>query len=200
MDPLEGRTLGPYLLERKLGGGGMASVYVGHHRMLDQARAIKVMSGTLASHDGFVRLFYREAKLAAGLRHPNIVHIYDVGEQDGFPYLVMELLEGRSLRDVILQDRPLPLPRVIHLLNQLAAALDYAHAHGVAHRDVKPANAFVSGDDHLTLVDFGIARAADGTRLTVTNGIGTPEYMAPERFDEELTRPDANDHVLGSRY
>ena len=175
----------------------MASVYLARHQTLKQDRAIKVMSASLAAHDGFVQLFYREARLSARLRHPNVVQMYDVGEEDGVTYLVMELLEGRSLRDVIQQDGPLPVERAVHFVQQLAAALDYAHAEGVAHRDVKPANAFVSSDDHLTLVDFGIARAADGTRLSITHGIGTPEYMAPEIFDERLDRPDADDHRLG---
>ena len=110
----------------------------------------------------------------------------------------MELLEGESLREVIRGDQPLALSRVVHFVEQLAAALDYAHQQGVAHRDVKPGNIFVGTNDHLTLVDFGIARAADSTRLTVTHGIGTPEYMAPESFDEQLARPGADDHVLGT--
>ena len=94
---LEGRRLGPYLLERRLGGGGMASVYLARHQTLKQERAVKVMSASLADHEGFVQLFYREARLSARLRHPNVVQMYDVGEQDGVAYLVMELLEGRSL-------------------------------------------------------------------------------------------------------
>ena len=98
---------------------------------------------------------------------------------------------------MIRQDAPIPLPRVVHLVGQLADALDYAHRQGIAHRDVKPANAFVGPGDRLTLVDFGIARAADATHLTVTHGIGTPEYMAPEVFDEQLAEPGADDHQIG---
>ena len=155
------------------------------------------MSATLAGRESFIQLFYREARLSARLRHPNVVQMYDVGEDGGLTYLVMELLEGRSLRDVIRQDGPLPVSRAAHFVQQLAAALQYAHANGIAHRDVKPANAFISSDDHLTLVDFGIARAVDVTRLTVTHGIGTPEYMPPESFDESRARPNASDHDLG---
>ncbi|MFN8636541.1 MAG: protein kinase [Chloroflexota bacterium] len=197
MDPLEGRSLGPYVLEERLGRGGMATVYRASHRQLKQSRAIKVLASGLAGHESFVQLFHREARLSARLRHPNIVQLYDIGEDDGFTYLVMELLEGRSLRDVIRQDGPLPVGRAVHFVQQLAAALQHAHLHGVAHRDVKAANAFIGADDHLTLVDFGIARAADVTRLTVTHSIGTPEYMAPESFDESLARPGADDHQLG---
>jgi serine/threonine-protein kinase len=194
---LVGRSLGPYVIERTLGGGGMATVYQGAHRALGVRRAIKVMSSSLATHDSFVQLFYREARLAAGLRHPNIVQIFDIGAQDGLHYLVMELLAGRSLRTVVQEDGPLPLDRVARLIGQLAIALDHAHRQGIAHRDVKAANAFVGPTDQVTLVDFGIARAADATHLTVTHGIGTPEYMAPEVFDEELAPPDADYHALG---
>jgi serine/threonine protein kinase len=175
----------------------MASVYSGRHVKLDHMRAIKVMSSSLAANPSFVRLFHREAGLAAILNHPNIVRTYDIAEQDGTPYLVMELLIGRSLRDVVRGDWPISLERVSHLLSQLAAALDYAHEHAIAHRDIKPSNVFVAPNDHLTLVDFGIARAADATHLTVTHGIGTPEYMAPEVFDERLSRPGADNHTLG---
>src|SRR5688500_7054813 len=97
---------------------------------------------------------------------------------------------------MIRQDAPIPLTRVAQLVEQLADALDYAHRQGIAHRDVKPANAFVGPGDRLTLVDFGIARAADATHLTVTHGIGTPEYMAPEVFDEQLSPPVADEHEI----
>ncbi|MFN8633661.1 MAG: protein kinase [Chloroflexota bacterium] len=197
MDPLEGRTLGSYLLEKRMGGGGMGSVYRARHVRLEQVRAVKVMSLQFVNDDSFVRLFYREARLAAGLHHPNIVQIHDVADHDGQPYIVMELLEGRSLRDVIYHEQPVSLDRVVHLVRQLASALDHAHENGIAHRDIKPANVFVSPNDVVTLVDFGIARAADATRMTVTYSIGTPEYMAPERFDERLARPGATDHELG---
>lgn len=192
-----GRTLGPYDIHEVLGGGGMATVYRGVHRALGVQRAIKVMSSSLATNDGFVELFYREARLAAGLRHPNIVQIFDIAQCEGLHYLVMELLEGRSLYDIISTDAPLPLRRVVHLVGQLAEALDHAHGRGIAHRDVKPANVFVGPSDELTLVDFGIARAADATHLTVTHGIGTPEYMAPEVFDEQLAAPGADEHAIG---
>jgi serine/threonine-protein kinase len=191
-----GRTLGPYAIEELLGGGGMATVYRGVHRSLGVQRAIKVMSSSLAANDSFVELFYREARLAAGLRHPNIVQMFDIARHDGLHYLVMELLRGQSLHEVIQQDAPIPLTRAARFVGQLADALDYAHQQGIAHRDVKPANAFVGPGDRLTLVDFGIARAADATHLTVTHGIGTPEYMAPEVFEEQLAEPGADAHRI----
>jgi serine/threonine-protein kinase len=185
-DRLIGRLAGPYHLVRRIGGGGMASVYEGVHQHLQVHRAVKVMSAGLAAHESYVRLFHREARLAISLSHPNIVQVYDVGGDNDLHYIVMELLEGRSLRDVIRQDRPLATPRVAYLVRQLADALDHAHSRNIGHRDIKPANVFVGADDHLTLVDFGIARISDGTHLSMTHGIGTPEYMAPEIFDEEL--------------
>jgi serine/threonine protein kinase len=109
-----------------------------------------------------VERFEREARLAAELRHRHIVQIYDVGDHDGIYYIAMELLHGRALRQLVVDDSPLPLDRVGWLLRQLAEALDFAHEHGVAHRDVKPGNVFVDANDHLTLVDFGIARGRGG--------------------------------------
>ena len=196
IDAMIGRMVGPYRLDERLGGGGMASVYRGVHQHLHIARAVKIMSPALAAHASFVRLFHREAQLAISLDHPNIVKVYDVGVDGPINYLVMELLEGRSLRHVVQGDRPLGLLRAAHFIRQLADALDHAHSRGVVHRDVKPANAFVGADDRLTLVDFGIARAADGTHLTMTHGIGTPEYMAPEIFDDELADRGLDPHDL----
>lgn len=192
--------LGPYYLAELLGAGGMGAVYRGVHEVLEQSRAIKVMSLPihLAGRDSFLRLFQREARLAARLRHPNIVQIYDVAQQDGIHYIVMELLEGRSLTSLIRSTGALPLERAIHLLEQLASALDFAHIQGVIHRDLKPANAFVGDDDHLTLVDFGIARASDETHLSITAGIGTFAYMAPEVFDESLLADDQPTPVPGA--
>ncbi|MFN8633423.1 MAG: protein kinase [Chloroflexota bacterium] len=186
IDSLVGRTVGPYRLERKLGGGGMGAVYEGVHQHLQISRAVKILSPALAAHDSFVRLFHREAKLAISLNHPNIVKIFDVDFDDNIHYIVMELLEGRSLRDLIRQEGAISPARVAHLLRQLSDALDHAHSRNIAHRDIKPANAFVGANDRLTLVDFGIARVGGGTRLTMTSEFGTPEYMAPEVFDEDL--------------
>src|SRR4051794_29874261 len=123
MDALIGQTVGSYRLEERLGGGGMASVYRGVHQHLHIPRAVKIMSPALAAHGSFVRLFHREAQLAISLDHPNIVKVYDVGDHGPINYLIMELLEGRSLRDVVRQDRPLSVARAAHLIRQLADAL-----------------------------------------------------------------------------
>src|SRR3954449_4345286 len=154
MDTWIGQQLGPYELQSKLGAGGMGVVYRAVHQRLGQARAIKVLPAVLAYDETFLQRFEREARLASELRHPNIVIIHDIAEQNGVNYIVMELLNGCSLHEVIRQDGPLPLERAAHLLRQLADALDFAHQRGVVHRDVKPGNAIVSAADHLTLVDF----------------------------------------------
>src|SRR4051812_7009467 len=132
-------SIGPYDLLGPLGRGGMGVVYRAIHRELQQYRAIKLLPAYLAADDGFVQRFKREATIAAGLRHPNIVLIYDVGQQTGeqgaLHYIVMDLLEGTPLIDVIRATQPLPIPRVLRLLRPLADALDFAHARGVIHRD-----------------------------------------------------------------
>ena len=143
MDPLVGRALGPYELQVRLGAGGMGTVYRAVHRRLRQQRAVKVLPGNLAADQTFVQRFEREARVAAELRHPNIVVVHDVDDEDGIYYIAMELLQGRSLRDLIREESPIPIERALNLMEQLAAALDYAHARSVVHRDIKPGNVFV---------------------------------------------------------
>jgi len=197
-DPLVGRSLGPYLLEDRLGAGGMGTVYRAVHRELCQTRAIKVLQTGSANDPSFLERFRREARLAAGLRHPNIVTIYDFGEQDGEYYVAMEYLAGRPLNDVLRSSGPLPPDRAIGMLEQLADALDYAHAQGLVHRDVKPANVMVEPNGHLTLLDFGISRAVDGTRMTRTGLImGTIAYMAPELLTTGVDGPSVDQYALG---
>jgi serine/threonine-protein kinase len=197
MADLTGQRLGAYDLTRKLGQGGMGAVYVGVHRTLQTPRAIKV----LLPHEvdeGVVERFVREGQISASLRHPNIVEIYDVGEEDESHFLVMELIEGDSLLHLLRRTGALPLERAVHLLRQTADALDYAHARGVVHRDVKPSNIIVGLDDAVTLIDFGIARALDESRLTrVGVVVGTFEYMAPEVVTEGGGSPGADRYALG---
>ncbi len=197
MDPLIGKSLGPYVLVERLGAGGMGAVYRAVHRMLDQPRALKILPPNLAAEETFVERFQREARTAARLRHPNIVQIHDVGEHQGAYYIAMELVEGRSLRDVLHTDGSLSLVRATRLLRPLAEALDFAHAGGVVHRDVKPANVLVGSDDRVTLVDFGIARAGEAASLTRTGMmVGTPEYLAPEMLRGTGGGPSADLYAL----
>src|SRR3954454_14181768 len=166
MDRLAGRTIGPYELLTRIGSGGMAAVYRGVHRALGQPRAIKILLPAHTADPTLVERFRSEAKLAAGLQHPNIVSIYDVGEDRGLLYFVMDLVDGVPLNRLLERQQPIPLERAVMLLRQLGSALDYAHARGVIHRDVKTSNVLIGPDDHLTLFDFGIARGANVGRLT----------------------------------
>lgn len=199
LDRPSGQSIGPYDILEPLGRGGMGVVHRALHRDLGQYRAIKILPPHLAMDEEFVARFKREATIAAGLRHPNIVLIYDVGQTGQVHYIVMDLVSGRSLRDVIHEDHPLPMARVIKLLRPLADALDFAHARGVIHRDVKPTNAIVGKDDHVTLLDFGIARANDSSHQLTRAGliVGTPEYMAPEVVTGTPASASADLYALG---
>ncbi len=178
-DSLIGRRLGRYLVAASLGRGGMAEVFRASDQQLGREVAIKVVLPAFVSDPQFLQRFLREARVVASLEHPNILPIYDFGEQDGLPFLVMPLIGGGTLADLL--GGSLGPRRSAAWLRELAAALDAAHAAGVLHRDVKPGNVLVGRDDHLLLADFGIARLCDATRLTRTGTVvGTPVYMAPE--------------------
>jgi serine/threonine-protein kinase len=198
VDQFVGRSLGPYLIQSRLGAGGMGVVYRAVHQTLGQTRAIKILPPMLAHDETFVRRFQREATIAANVHHPSVVQIYDVRQEDGYFYIVMELVEGVALNDLIRQQGPLPGPRVVDLLGQLADALDFMRAHGVLHRDVKPANVLVRPGNQVTLVDFGIARGASTSAVSLTHGaIGTPAYMAPEIWQGESATPAVDAYALG---
>jgi serine/threonine-protein kinase len=180
-----GKTLGNYQIIREVGRGGMAVVYRAYQPSLNRHVAIKVLPPQFAFDQQFVERFQREATAAARLRHPNIVVIHDVGHQDGTYYIVMEYLEGRTLKQLIDQEGALSPERAAGIVAQVTAALDYAHQQGIVHRDVKPANIFVGAGDQVTLTDFGIAKAASDAEQLTRTGIlmGTPEYMAPEQAE-----------------
>lgn len=198
MDSLSGRVLGHYELLELLGRGGMGAVYRARHVQLQQPRALKVLPPQLAWDETFVLRFEREARIAAGLDHPHIVPIYDIGEADGFHYIAMRLVDGISLKQFLEGNGPLAPERAVNLLKQLSAALDFAHARGVIHRDLKPANVIVGANELLTLVDFGIARAAEGARFTSTGmAVGTPEYMSPEAVSGGEPGPGVDLYALG---
>ncbi|HSJ58250.1 MAG TPA: protein kinase, partial [Anaerolineae bacterium] len=147
----------------------------------------------------FIERFQREARAAAGLRHPNIVVIHDVGQHDGTYFIVMEYLEGSTLKDLVEKEGPLHPTRSANIVEQLAAALDYAHQRGFVHRDIKPANIFVGEGDRVTLTDFGIAKAASETQQLTRTGtlMGTPEYMSPEQAEGENVDHRTDLYALG---
>ncbi len=188
MTSLIGRRLGRYELRAELGRGGMARVYSALDTLLQRQVAIKVLAAQLSLDEEFVRRFEREATTAANLRHPAIVTIYDVGEQDDLHYIAMELVSGRSLHAIIEERTTLGLGYAVSLLDPVARALDYAHAQGAVHRDIKPHNILIDHDGRVLITDFGIAQTADsdGDRLTRTGVfMGTPEYISPEQAESQ---------------
>src|SRR5207302_8026205 len=182
---MEPRRLASYTLLEPIGHGGMAVVYRARQESLDRTVAVKVLSENLAASTEFMERFRREARTAASMRHPNVITVHDFGEDDrGVPYLVLEYIGGPTLAD--LMDVGLDDQRVPDLLDQIAAGLDYAHARGVIHRDIKPGNVLMTDDGRAVLADFGLAWLLPGAHLTLTGGvIGTPEYMAPEQAGGE---------------
>ena len=199
MDDMIGKQLGNYQIVGELGRGGMAVVYRAFQPSLNRYVAIKVLPPHLGFDKEFVERFQREARASAQLRHPNIVVIHDVGHQQGIYFIVMELLEGRTLKQIVEEEGALSVERANRIVGQLAAALDYAHQQGLVHRDVKPANIFVGKDDHTTLTDFGIAKAASEAQQLTRTGMlmGTPEYMSPEQAEGERVDYRTDLYALG---
>ena len=178
---LTGTTLGNYQIIQEIGRGGMAIVYKAFQPSLRRYVALKVLPEYYQADPEFVARFQREARAAAQLGHPNVVTIYDVGEQAGIHYIAMEYLEGGSLLDRLSRG-PLGPEEALHIIEQVGSALDFAHSHGLIHRDIKPANLLFSGAGRPKVTDFGIARAGDTARLTRAGTmLGTPEYMSPEQ-------------------
>jgi eukaryotic-like serine/threonine-protein kinase len=176
-----------YVLERELGRGGMATVYLARDLKHGRAVALKVLSTDLVLPHGAER-FQREIRIAAQLQHPHILTVYDSGEAAGQQWFTMPFVEGESLRDRLRRERQLPLEDAVRVAREAAEALGYAHEHGVIHRDVKPENILLTHDGNTLVADFGIARAAGseaGDPLTATGvSVGTPEYMSPEQVTD----------------
>jgi eukaryotic-like serine/threonine-protein kinase len=191
---------GRYRLERPLGHGGMATVYLGHDTKLGRAVAVKVLADNLAGDNAFRERFLREARLAARLSDPNVVSVYDAGEdEDGRPYIVMEHVEGRTLADVLHERGPLPADEAVGLALQALRGLGHAHAAGLVHRDVKPQNLLLRSDGTLKIADFGIARAAETTALTqIGTVLGTAAYLSPEQAAGEEVTSAADVYSLGA--
>lgn len=171
---------GRYRLQRRLGAGGMASVWLAVDERLGRPVAIKVIADTLADDERWLTRFKREARAAAALSHPGVVQVFDYGAEDGRPYLVMEYIPGENLAER-LADPAAPVPEAPRLARELLEALAHVHAAGIVHRDIKPANVLLDGDDRSHVTDFGIAQADEATSLTQAGMlVGTIKYLAPE--------------------
>jgi serine/threonine protein kinase/membrane protein implicated in regulation of membrane protease activity len=209
---LVGQVIGPYQILEKIGQGGMATVYRGFHAELDRQVAIKVLAGALPTTPELVQRFQREARTIAALRHPNVVQVYDFGPLGDTYYLAMEYVEGSDLAAEMRrrreEEQPFSPNEILHLLSQVAEALDYAHAQGVIHRDVKPGNVLMTPASQAgslgqpILTDFGLAtlRRTRATLITTIgqNVLGTPEYTAPEQaLDAQAANSQSDIYSLG---
>jgi beta-lactam-binding protein with PASTA domain len=170
-----------YRLERKLGSGGMADVWLAEDQELGRHVAVKILHERYATDEQFVERFRREATHAAGLSHPNIVSIYDRGVASGSYYIVMEYVEGRTLKELIVTRGPCPVPVAISYTRQILAALRYAHKNGIIHRDIKPHNVIVDREGRVKVADFGIARAGASEMTEAGSIVGTAQYLSPEQ-------------------
>ncbi len=172
---------GRYRVLRKIGGGGMADVYLCEDLTLGRRVALKVLLSRFLDDPNFVERFRREAKAAAGLNHANLVSIYDWGEVDGTYFIVMEYVEGETLKDLVRRRGRLGGSEAVHISLQLLAALEFAHRTGIVHRDIKPQNVMLDRDGNAKVTDFGIARAADSGMTEAGSILGTAQYLAPEQ-------------------
>ncbi len=192
---------GRYRLDRRLGAGGMSTVFLANDTVLERPVAIKLLAEHLAEDEDFVARFRREALAAARLQHPNVVQVFDSGEDPGSHrhYIVMEYVDGPSGADILRDEKRLDLDEAIRIVRDACHGLDYAHRAGVVHRDVKPGNLLISGDSRSTkLADFGIAKAAEQTRITqVGSVLGTAAYLSPEQARGEEAGPASDIYSLG---
>ena len=202
-DTLIGAIIGPYKILSKIGQGGMGEVYKGQHIELERPVAIKFLGRHLEIDEQLTQRFKREARAIATLRHHNIVVVYDFGAFEGGHYLVMEYVAGNDLRQQMnqrfTQNRAYAPEEILTLVEQVAAALDYAHAQGIIHRDIKPANIFINTDGEAILGDFGLVMLRDRiSQATMGNTFGTPEYIAPEQaIDSRAAVPQSDIYALG---
>ncbi len=175
-------VVGGYVLGDEIGSGASSVVYAATHERLGRRAAVKVL--VLPPRGSWRERFLRESQIAASLDHPNVIPVYEAGEEDGRMYIAMRYVQGSDLRQLLGEAAPLPVGRVVRIVSQVAAALDAAHARGLVHRDVKPGNILLEEDDHAYLSDFGVAKDAAGHGLTRTGGfLGSVEYSAPEQIE-----------------
>ena len=190
---------GRYRLERRLGAGGMATVFLAHDDELDRAVAVKLLAENLAGDEALRARFAREARMAARLAHPNIVAVFDAGEDGGQAYIVMEYVEGETLDEALRRRGPYSPEEAVDLALQACGGLEHAHAAGLVHRDVKPQNLLLRSDGTLKITDFGIARATEASRLTeIGTVLGTAAYFAPEQAAGGEVTAAADVYSLGA--
>lgn len=187
-----------YEIIKTIGEGGMANVYLANDTILDRKVAIKVLRGDLSNDEKFIRRFKREALSVSNLSHPNIVEVYDVGEEDGNYYIVMEYIEGKTLKQLLQKRGALTLNEVIDIMTQLTDGLAHAHEAYIIHRDIKPQNIMIEDNGLVKITDFGIAMALNSTQLTQTNSVmGSVHYLPPEQANGKGSTVKSDIYSLG---
>ena len=197
---LEGKLLGNrYEIIEKIGNGGMATVYKATDKVLKRNVAVKILRDEFTTDEEFIKRFEVEAQSAARLTHPNIVSIYDVGVEDNLHYIVMELIQGKTLKEIILEERgPLPWKWSVNVAKQIASALETAHRNNIIHRDIKPHNIIITEDGIAKVTDFGIAKAVSNSTITAFGTtIGSVHYFSPEHARGGYTDAKSDLYSLG---
>ena len=207
---LIGRRLGHYLVREELGRGGMGVVYIAEDTRLDRRVALKVLRPEVAESPDRRARFQLEARAAAALNHPNVVHLYSVEQSADLLFMTMELVQGRSLREILSAGAPLPVPRTLAVATQMTEGLACAHAAGILHRDLKPGNIMITDDDRVKILDFGLAKLLSpaseaGPEAETMPGVesgsgmtlGTARYMAPEQALGKTLDPRTDLFALG---
>ncbi|EIJ81545.1 serine/threonine protein kinase with PASTA sensor(s) [Bacillus methanolicus PB1] len=192
------RISGRYKILRMIGGGGMANVYLAHDMILDRDVAVKMLRLDFANDEEFIRRFHREAQSATSLAHPNIVSIYDVGEENDLYYIVMEYVDGQTLKQYIQQNSPIPTETALEIMQQLTSAISHAHQNDIIHRDIKPHNILLDRNGNVKITDFGIAMALSATSITQTNSVlGSVHYLSPEQARGGMANKKSDIYSLG---
>ena len=194
-----GTTLvGRYTLTSLIAVGGMGEVWKAEDGDLHRTVAVKVLKDSASGNETFLKRFRNEAKNAAGLTHPNLAQIFDYGDHDGIAFLVMEFVDGEPLSSILEKERTISEVRVVHILQQTSKGLAVAHAAGVMHRDIKPGNLLIFGNDDVKITDFGVSRGTGQTTLTATGMVmGTAQYLAPELALGKPATPASDIYALG---
>ncbi len=189
---------GRYEILKSIGEGGMANVFLAKDTILDREVAVKVLRGDLAADEKFIRRFQREALSVSNLSHPNIVEVYDVGEEDGEYYIVMEYLNGKTLKQLLKKRESLTITEVIDIMSQITDGIAHAHDAYIIHRDIKPQNIIIEDDGKIKITDFGIAMALNATQLTQTNSVmGSVHYLPPEQASGKSATTKSDIYSMG---
>lgn len=192
------RISGRYKILSRLGDGGMAIVYKAKDLILDRIVAVKILRSDLAGDDEFIRRFHREAESVASLSHPNIVNIYDIGEEEDCYFIVMEYVQGTTLKTFIRDYSPIPIDEAVHIMKQILLAIAHAHERGIVHRDIKPHNILIDENENVKVTDFGIAIAVTSATITYTNSImGSAHYLSPEQAKGGKATVKSDIYALG---